>query len=336
MTPPLIESDDPASQYSKVERTLNALLVEGKYAVLDASLMRLQTAASALSDGRWSHDAADASLGYVDVESQRGVFSDLMQLLRPSMADAPWKKRLEMLKAWRNACPKSVAASVYIADFYLCHAWAARGSDWAHEVSDDAWKKFFARSRLASDALRGVEVRAEECFAWFPISLITIKAQERGVGDWYATFERGAKACPTYWRVYTSGADFHLPRWSGSREQFADFLSRAVDLSREHSGRSVAARIVWSLLDQYGATVVEDLTDQDWALIRGGFSDWVQQHPRSSVVNYFLMAARCFEDNSTAKKLLQTAAPKPYGAVWDTHLGEQFGGFGGVCAWAKS
>ena len=336
MTPSSVEYDDPAKEYAKVGRTLDALLLEGKYPVLDASVARLQSTGRSLSDGRWSHDAAVEFLGHVDVESQRGVFSDLMQFLRLSKADVPWQARLETLRAWRDASPKSVAASVCISNFYLHSAWDARGSTWAHEVSDAAWKKFFSRVRFAVDALRAVDVRAEECLAWFPISLLAIKAQERTVGEWYATFERGIKACPTYWNTYTNGADFHLARWSGSREQFADFLRRSVDLSGEYSGKSVAARIVWSLLDHYGENVVDELSEQDWGLIRGGFGDWLQAHPRSSVANYYLIAARCFEDKSTVARLAQTAALKPYGAVWDTHLGEQFGGFRGVCAWAKN
>ncbi len=311
-------------------------MLEGKYVVLDASLARMQSTGKTLSDGTWAHDAAGAFLSRIDLECHRGVFSDLKQLFRPALADAPWLARLDSLRAWREACPRSITPFVCIANFYLGNAWSARGSSWANEVPDSACKKFFARVRLASDALKAVEARATECLAWFPISLIAVKAQEREVGEWYAVFERGARACPAYWNVYTVGADFHLERWSGSREQLADFLGRAVELSSECGGKSVAARIVWSLLDQYGDTVVGEIAEQDWGLIRAGFGDWLHANPSASVANYFLFASRCVEDKGTARRLLETISTMPYHAVWNTHLAEQFGGFRGVCAWAKN
>ncbi len=172
-----VELDDPSGAYSKIGNTIDALLLEGKYAVLDASIARMRSTGKTLSDGRWAHDAVSDFLGRVDTESQRGVFSDLMQLFRPSLAEAPWLSRLELLRAWRDACPKSVAPAVCIAELYLRYAWAARGGGWAHEVADGAWKKFHTRSRLAADSLRAVDARAEECLAWFPIALLAIKAQ---------------------------------------------------------------------------------------------------------------------------------------------------------------
>jgi hypothetical protein len=331
-----IESDDPDGQYANAGRALDGLLTAGKLDTLDATLARLQASQRLLSDGRWSLDAAQNFLAYVDTESERGVFTDLMQWMRGSTADKAWSTRLTLLRNWRETNPGSVAASVCIARLYLNYAWHARGGNWAEEVSDAAGKLFFTRARLAADALRGVESRAEECLSWFPVSLITIKAQERGIGEWHAVFERGAKACPNFWHLYTAGADFHLQRWSGSVAQMADYLGRAVALSQATSGRAVAARIAWSLLDGYGDNVVAELREQNWTLIRGGFEDWLHAYPRNSVANYFLFATKCFDDKSAAKRLIVSSDIKPYDAVWNTHLGEQLGGFSGVRAWASA
>ena len=329
-----LSRDDPIGDYNRLGDGHETLLKQAKFAALDVSIQRLQNSKKAFSDGQWALDSVFDFISELDANEQSGLFSDLRKLLRPASVDVPWQSRIALLRAWRDASSNNVAPAVGLANLYVAYAWDARGSDYADRVSEQAWKKFFARTRMAADALRAVEGHAEDCLAWFPTSLVVLKANQQDVGEWYAIFERGIRACPTHWHTYCAGADFHLERWSGSREQFADYLRRAVEVSRQYAGSSVAARVIVSMLDSYQSTVIADVREQDWGLIRAGFNDWIRAYPALSVANNFLMAARCFEDKATARSLIPLIGSTPYTGVWQSWLAKHFDGYGGVRAWA--
>ena len=326
--------DDPHDQWQITGRLHQKLLHDRKFDALELSLDRLRDSAATFSDGDWKHAASIDYLGSIDAEYDDGVLADLVRFLRPSSKEKPWQSRIELLREWRQAKPASTAAAVSLAHLYFRYAWFARGGNYSDDVPEAAWKVFFSRVRMASDVLRGVERTVDKCPGWYGCSLLAVKADQREPGEWYSIFERGVSAFPHYWPTYTSGSDFHLSRWSGSPQQMADFLKRSIALTKSTAGASVAARIVWHLLDSYASTVIDELREQDWPTVREGFQDWIKLFPRQSVANYFLLTARAFEDKVTARNLIKTVGATPYPSVWQTHIGARYQGYGGVRAWA--
>jgi hypothetical protein len=142
---------------------------------------------------------------------------------------------------------------------------------------------------------------------WFSLKLCVTKVDNSDRSVWYRNFERGVRANPTFWSTYVAGADFHLPRWCGSIEDFVDFIERSVELSRVYAGRSIAARIIHSLLMNYGETVIDDIHTLDRGYIKAGYQDWLNLYPRLSVMHALLLACRCFEKASA--QLLRDSNP---------------------------
>jgi hypothetical protein len=213
-------------------------------------------------------------------------------------------------------------------------AWQARGDGWFEDVPEAAWPVFFSRVRRAIDAIRTVERKAPTFMPWYPTMLTLIKADDRGLGEWYSVFERGAAVNPAYWPLYTECADRHLTRWSGSPAQLNDFVQRAIELTQGFAGKSVAARIVLALLPYFDSENRE-IDASLWPQVCEGFQDWSRSARDPAIVNYFAVAARYFEDKSSCRSALSMIGKEPLASVWNGSVALSVGGLNNVRAWAK-
>jgi uncharacterized protein DUF4034 len=64
--------------------------------------------------------------------------------------DADWEGLLTKLKKWCAQKPDSITARVALAETYSHYAWKARGKAYANKVTDEGWRLFEERLRLAT------------------------------------------------------------------------------------------------------------------------------------------------------------------------------------------
>jgi cytohesin len=116
------------------------------------------------------------------------------------------------------------------------YAWDARGSGWASEVKDKAWRLFHGRLREAKTVLEGLA--AEDDRLW-PVHRELIRV---GMGlelpDAYtrAHFEAALEACPDDFGAWEMLFHSLLPRW-GSREDEGLELARQAVATERYKAR---------------------------------------------------------------------------------------------------
>jgi hypothetical protein len=124
---------------------------------------------------------------------------------------------------WEGACPDSYLASWSMGSFYISYAWDARGSGWGSTVTEEGWKKFNERLRLAEQHfIHACELDPQDPRA--PASLITI-ARGLGYDSGYMEkwFKQAVEADPKYYGAYKNKLTYLMPKWQGTREEMFAF-----------------------------------------------------------------------------------------------------------------
>jgi ankyrin repeat protein len=119
---------------------------------------------------------------------------------------------------------------VYLRGQALVHyAWEARGSGWAHTVSEEGWELFHARLQRAKEDLE-TAATMEPCF-WHAHSELLNVAMGLGLPDSYADlhFNKAIEACPTDPTAYMRLSVMREPKWGGSIEEMIHAARMAVD-----------------------------------------------------------------------------------------------------------
>src|SRR5262249_44678844 len=119
-----------------------------------------------------------------------------------SNGDTP-EERLEKIKAWREARPKSRAAATALAVGYNTAGWTERGTAWAALTSDEAMRRFQAELNKANPLFREADAmggpNAVICARWLD-TLLGLSAPRN---EMLAVWERGCLDA-------TSLADLHM------------------------------------------------------------------------------------------------------------------------------
>lgn len=113
-------------------------------------------------------------------------------------------------------------------EFYIKHAWKARGGGYADTVKPEQWKLFAERLELAEKAfLKGMEVDPKE--GRLPSEMITVvSAQSKGLPEMRRWWEKAMEANPNNYNACDKLLGFLLPRWYGSREDMLAFGRECV------------------------------------------------------------------------------------------------------------
>lgn len=222
--------------------------------------------------------------------------------LTSQYAQHPQKEHVAAVEAWRKAKPHSVAAIVASGRTYITYAWIARGGGYGSMVSPEGQKEFDRLLKRADSVLKSADPAAG-ADPGYQIASVEMAASScdvvRKVGG-----SKEVRAAPDI-QVLRTIANFLLPRWCGSPEEYRAFTEWATNLTRGQRGEMVyavlAADAYWNEKDtgfaQYGF---------DWAKIRQGFDDAFRKYPKA-VVNYHWLARMCYprRDIATARELFK-------------------------------
>jgi WD40 repeat protein len=142
-----------------------------------------------------------------------------------------YPQHFERLGTWREEVPDSSTRLVVLARAYLEYAWKARGTGLAYTVTEAGWEQFQIRvseARRLLDAAVKLGVKDGEAYNLY---LIAARAEGLSKEQARAWVDEGRKVDPTYYYIYSSMADYLLPRWHGEPgdiEQFANEIAREL------------------------------------------------------------------------------------------------------------
>ena len=254
---------------------------------------------------------------------------DVSEVKLDDPANASALPKSSRYRRWEAAFPESPIRPVAEASAWIDYAWQARGSGWAHTVTDEGWQRF--SERLAT-ARRLLETGPSLCPHHAAVFQTVALGQSWSRADYDALFERAVQAHPTYLPYYFRKAYWLLPRWHGEPGELQRWAAAEARSGRAGGGLSIYARIHWA-----EANYIDD-EDRwkpqaggfDWTLNRQAFEDLLAATPRSywNRIAYarFAWLAR---DRDTFRHVLADVSPGHYGSPFsagETEIARRWAG----------
>lgn len=217
-----------------------------------------------------------------------------------------WDRYSDFLRDWKSERPGSEAARFTEALYWSRYAWHARGTNYAHTVSGEAWELFKERLQKADAILSAPRPLEKDCAAWYPLQievarLLGKSAQAR------AAFDAGVKRYPQYHSIYFAMAATHEPKWGGSAAAYDKFAEEATRLTRGFEGRGMYARLYWIQDATHGMPFDPDNpTSPTWKKLRAGYDDLLKKYPANYHITNQYASVACRSDDSVMYRKLRS------------------------------
>jgi tetratricopeptide (TPR) repeat protein len=186
----------------------------------------------------------------------------------PSTPDHDWNSHLQRLERWKSLYPESITARVSLAYAYDHYAYDARGTAYADNVPDDAWRLVAERTAIAMKILEEAATLKAKCPHWYVVMLDLILHQDGNRDEEMTVFQQAVAFEPLYYYSYRRRAQYLLPKWfgkDGETEQFAtEMLAQVGDIE----GSIVYFEIASEILHQCNCDT--QLKRMYWTLIKRG------------------------------------------------------------------
>lgn len=151
-----------------------------------------------------------------------GIMRDLMNVLPEARTDS-WATFQRVWTAAEAGRAGSAAGLAFKGYFHIDHAWEARGSDWARNVSEEGWKRFGERLATAAQAFEAAW-RLEPQDPAAPAGMLTValghEEARRNLATWW---ERSLAADSNYTDAGDRVLHAMMPRWLGSEKALLGF-----------------------------------------------------------------------------------------------------------------
>jgi WD40 repeat protein len=196
--------------------------------------------------------------------------------------DLAWKSHFNMIDEWIKAKPTSVTPRIVQAGSLVKHAWEARGSGFAHTVTEKGFALFHERLQAARDALeKAIKLDPNDPEIYELVVHI-------GQGGLYSRKEvdQAVEKCralaPDYAPLYTTMAVYLLPRWHGEPGELEKWVDSVTEAGTP-LGDSLYARVAATVLrferDGFGSRA-----ESEYARIKNGFDVLTERFPESTWV----------------------------------------------------
>ncbi len=242
------------------------------------------------------------------VQHRHAAISDLVQAVQDKSlpeadADAAVQQLFDLLqyneKETTNAYNQVEAAASHsgaqtVADyikakFYINYAWRARGHGSANQVTQEGWRLFGERLKVARKALENAWSRDPQDPQIPTLMISVVQGEQSGRPEMEKWFARAMEADPNNYAACRAKLHFLLPEWYGSREDMLAF------------GRECVASTNWGgevpliLVDAHGdfdrTLSGEDrhaywLSPDVWPDIQSAYEKYVQLNPHETRFRY--------------------------------------------------
>lgn len=220
-------------------------------------------------------------------------------------AAGDWDLQGKQLGQWRAQRPKSEAAALLEASYWMTYAWLARGGSFAANVPPQAFKTANERMKKARQVLEEAKAYSAQDPEWYERMLGVAQFEGWPSARRLALFDEAVRADPLYDPTYIAMAAGLIPRWGGSIDAYHRFVRAAVEKTKATEGNVLYARLYWVLAA--GEWNQEPFTALKipWPKMNSGFEDLMSRYPNSqwNLQNYAYFACRA-GDGKTFNRLL--------------------------------
>lgn len=286
-----------------------------KFELLDQMAATARSTRARLIGGAWTvHIIYDALM-----EPRGGTYNP---------QEYQWTAHLERLQRWVAQRPDSITARVALAGAQLQYAWRARGGGYADNVTEEGWRLFGERAKLAANMLMDASSLPAKCPEWY----LTMQLVARALGEskemQTAIFEKAVAFDPDYQYFYRAQAELLLPRWEGEEGEMAAFAEQVADRVGGKKGDMIYYQIAASV--NCGCASDKTLNGLQWSRIKRGYLATEEQYGE-------------FVGNQNAMAYMAGKAGDPVyaeelfvriGEGWDKALWRDKGNFQMVRDWA--
>jgi hypothetical protein len=247
------------------------------------------------------------------------LYSFYRALREPENRSSPqeWARHIDHLERWAKAKPKSVTTPVALETQGHDIAWRARGSGFAHTVTEEGWRLFAERLEKAREVLEEAEKLPPKDPEIYRAFLKVGQGQNWPREKYDAVFKKGAETEPDYHHLHAEKAQNLLPRWHGKPGELEKFAEEAANAAKNRDGGALYARIAVSVL---WTAHHDDFFDEyrfSRERMKRGFTEVEKQFPNSNLnLNRFCLLACLAGDRETARQLFQRIGNTPMANIW--------------------
>jgi len=270
------------------------MLLEDKFADLEAYEMRTRDLSLTMSDGQQLHAAFYQAVtcgcaGVEDIDKERAHVA-----------------------AWRTAYPDSPSAQIAEAGLYMQAAWFARGQEYAYKVKESAWPIFRSNVSDAARVLDAMGKSAREQPDWYALRLTVMRLQDADKAQYSDLLDEALARFPLYLPIYFEGVQYYQGKWHGSDAEYRDFIDRAVSLTRDRWGDTMYARLEWVTWDNQ----MFRSGQADWRRMKAAFERLISDYPDGWNVNAFGNFACIALDPQTTLQVLSKIEGAVAPSIW--------------------
>jgi hypothetical protein len=109
---------------------------------------------------------------------------------------------MALLQEWNSAKPESSTAQIALAIGLTGYAWAARGDDWAENVSDSSWVLMQQRLSMAKRVLAAARESKPRCPHWYAAMQRIALGEQWDRQDYERLFDEAVAFEPIYYAYY--------------------------------------------------------------------------------------------------------------------------------------
>ncbi|MDN3576078.1 hypothetical protein QWZ03_04765 [Chitinimonas viridis] len=150
--------------------------------------------------------------------------------------------------AWTKSAPRSALAHTLLGASLVIAGWKIRGSSYAEDVEQNAWRPFIEHLEAAKSALEKateLDTSAAEALAWL-IHVGVGKSEDREqIDSW---FEEGLRRQPTHWALHMKYFYATTEKWGGSHNEM---FAYAADCSAKSPPGSMLHALVAFAYSEY-------------------------------------------------------------------------------------
>jgi hypothetical protein len=295
----LLDIEDPIRGETRVfQVAIRQAFEAGRFDRLEQEAAKLRRSGEKFGDGEFKLDLFYRAL----VES-------------PDNTEKRYQRDFARFAEWGRAHPQSLTKSIALSHLYNAYAWDARGTDWAHKVTEEGWRLMRERLEKSMKELATVQHLQREDPEWFDAILrvgLGLGLESRMM-DKIVTEARALH--PGYWPIECSRAHSLLPRWYGEAGEWEAFAEASANLTTD-PGDEVYARILLRL-DPFHNDIFRE-SGVSWPKARKGFELMMQRYPesleiRSAAARLGTMAG----DFAFAKEQFSAIGKEYHASVWD-------------------
>ncbi len=165
-----------------------------------------------------------------------------------SLDPAAFEAKRSQLEAWRAAVPEQPTATIALAKLWLRAAWTARGSSYAHEVTDEQWAKMAENTAHAREYLKAIDPDQD------PVALSVMIDMARATSDrekMDALYSRAIEIYPGYYEYYAQRAEILQRKWFGRAGELAAYLDALTAPERGMDGQIAYSFAAYRLHGEY-------------------------------------------------------------------------------------